>query len=647
MGTDLAEGFIGSRRDEPRSNPQNLSLLFVTFKMILLQNYVRRVMNKLLRIRIGSASSSLLANRCGLRRWPTRCCTRRNLFCDVGIAKDGEMDVFEECWKLSDKVVSSDRDSAILQGLNSPAPQSFYILQRAMKELSKAEVTSFEESVKECGYLIKPGWQLVVENPIQSNGSNSFQWELLPLGSATQSFTTADDAIIVTEGSGGPNAVQLSAQALRMVSKASDSQRPVDVDALEELVEGMERRLMMTLGTDIRGRTSADMAFNLCLSGIDCEFLYSALVKVARLEMERVGQRPSRRARDVLHVAEKLAASGIKGSEVQEVYRLAANSLQAKDEYPQVVKQLLSPGAVDLLSPRPLLWLWRYSSRLQKPAVTKESVPRNLPPWKRFDDPDRPLVVDVGCGLGVSLLGLASQESSSSDGPSSRIPLDWSNCNYLGGDLSEATVRFANTLSKRWDLSDKLQYSQMSAENLLEDVAQYPGPVSLIMVQFPSPWRLKKEGRGNLQLPSGPDDENFMVSEALMKKIADILQAKSRERINGRCQEQHGDRYLLLQTNCEDVALVLRDRAKEFGLTSVPSMKPVTSPDEKGRRVPERTSEWLRLSGEDDGEKERAVGAEWSRSPLLPPRCATETEVACTIRSSPVHRCLFKAETNK
>ncbi len=36
-----------------------------------------------------------------------------------------------------------------------------------------------------------------------------------------------------------------------------------------------------------------------------------------------------------------------------------------------------------------------------------------------FEDPSRPLVVDVGCGMGVSLLGLASLPHDDDDGQSS------------------------------------------------------------------------------------------------------------------------------------------------------------------------------------------------------------------------------------
>lgn len=272
---------------------------------------------------------------------------------------------------------------------------------------------------------------------------------------------------------------------------------------------------------------------------------------------------------------------------------------------------------------------------MQKPA-SKDSLPKTLLPWKQFEDTSRPLVADIGCGLGVSLLGLASHETD--DGSTEAPPLvDWSKCNFLGGDLSEATVRFANTIAKRWNLSNKLQYAQMSADNFLADLSHYPGPISLIMIQFPTPWRLKAD-KGNSQLPSGPDDDNFMVSKALMAKIAEVLrqQQKTKSGSGGEC-------YFLLQTNCEDVALVLRDRAKQAGMTVVPSLQPVmTSSVDDGLRIPERTIEWLKMRQDN----QRAVGDEWSKVPLLPSKCATETEVACNIQGSPVHRCLFKVEPN-
>jgi hypothetical protein len=51
-----------------------------------------------------------------------------------------------------------------------------------------------------------------------------------------------------------------------------------------------------------------------------------------------------------------------------------------------------------------------------------------------FADVARPLVIDIGCGFGVSLLGLAM--SSCTSGSDSGSNIDLSQCNFLGCDLS-------------------------------------------------------------------------------------------------------------------------------------------------------------------------------------------------------------------
>ena len=117
----------------------------------------------------------------------------------------------------------------------------------------------------------------------------------------------------------------------------------------------------------------------------------------------------------------------------------------------------------------------------------------------------------------------------------------------------------------------------------------------------------------------------FMVSTALMGKIVKLL------------KKGNGHGQLIVQTNCEDVAVFLRDRALDFGLLSIPAQVSVESPSSEGR-LPERTAEWVRLGGE------RAIGPEWFAEPVLPDRCATETEVACQIQGTPIHRCVFQTK---
>jgi len=299
--------------------------------------------------------------------------------------------------------------------------------------------------------------------------------------------------------------------------------------------------------------------------------------------------------------------------------------------------------------------------------------------WRpTFHDNHRPLVLDLGCGLGVSLLGLASQQGGAVHGegsPCSKLDGDtdddddarvcsalWTDCNFLGGDLNPRTTRFATGIARRWqrrlngnlhsDGNDgsnrhhrRLEYCTISTEDLLDAVeANYPGRVALVMLQFPTPYRLEKDDNGeqgeafNTQLPDGPTSKAFMASPFVLRKVARLLKRKG------------GSGRLLVQSNCEDVAIRIRDMALQEGLRCVPANSPVT-------RLPlatERTQRWLENNNnnnnndDDDSDgasrrgatTERAVGRDWWSDAILP--CQTETEAACELQGTPVHRCLFE-----
>ena len=107
-----------------------------------------------------------------------------------------------------------------------------------------------------------------------------------------------------------------------------------------------------------------------------------------------------------------------------------------------------------------------------------------------FKDPSRPLVVDVGCGMGVSLLGLASHQSSTAN---SDIQVDWRECNFIGVDLSGLAIRYAQGVCERWSLAEQnLNFVVDPAEECLKMISEtYPGKVSLVMLQFPTPYRFQ------------------------------------------------------------------------------------------------------------------------------------------------------------
>ena len=538
---------------------------------------------------------------------------------------------FEECYAATSLTANPYNDTkidTILHGLGSPAPHSLYVIQRAIQQSP-----SVEKALSQLTHLLKNGHAFFVresDSGTQIIADESLSWTIRPLG---QDPGRGWKPVVPREKI--LNVKQLATAALDLVVEASERQCPVDESQFDALMDQLQHQLELTLGTDIRGRTLIDTIFNLALAGLQDDVMFERLVKLLSLELQRVGSRPSRKAKDLLQMVEKLAASGVKGKEVDQVYQNVANILCQKEQHLDIAKILSQPGRFDLLSPRPLLWLWRFSARQSKAKADDPSSQRaNSSPrqWiDQFSNPSRQLVMDIGCGFGVSLIGLASLSKNHCETSHFQIPINLDECNFVGGDLSQLAIRYANSISHRWNLADRLQFTYASASDLLDSVTyQYPGKVKLIMIQFPTPFRLsgEKYNDGNSQLPTNADDDSgFLASHMILKKIAVLL------------GKGIGDCYLLIQSNCEDVAIYMRNVGCSVGLEVVPAYHPVFEPilpDNASVRLTDRTKAWIQLGGE------RAVGPEWSSRPLLPDRCWTETEVACQIQKTPVHRCLLK-----
>jgi len=210
-------------------------------------------------------------------------------------------------------------------------------------------------------------------------------------------------------------------------------------------------------------------------------------------------------------------------------------------------------------------------------------------------------------------------------------------------DLSRLAIRYAQGISSSWSLKD-LNFVVDPAEDCLSRISEtYPGKVSLVMLQFPTPYRFQsiakddEDGAGdnitdadvtpsvarqgfNSQLPEGAASDDFMVTETLLSQIHGVL-----SKHNGK---------LLIQSNCEDVAVHMRKiAATKAGFQSVTFSHSVSSLN----AVTQRAQRWVEMGGE------RAIGQGWSAEPLLPQGGRTETEVACVLDGKPVHRCLLQA----
>jgi hypothetical protein len=97
---------------------------------------------------------------------------------------------------------------------------------------------------------------------------------------------------------------------------------------------------------------------------------------------------------------------------------------------------------------------------------------------------------------------------------------------------------------------------------------------------------------------------------------------------------------LLLQSNCEDVAVWMRKlackkdgfKAIDEGYDDTPSGSSASIPE----RIPQRTLDWIAMDGE------RAEGQGWFQKKILHRNGATETEVSCEINGTPIHRCVLR-----
>ena len=156
----------------------------------------------------------------------------------------------------------------------------------------------------------------------------------------------------------------------------------------------------------------------------------------------------------------------------------------------------------------------------------------------------------------------------------------------------------------------------------------------------------------NTQLPDSSTSPAFMASNQVLRRIARLLQQPTKEGPRGR---------LLVQSNCEDVAIQIRDMAIHEGFKCVLSPCPVVAVSPT-----ERTNRWLQQQQQqqhlqagvcntsttttaEEGTavpppqtlSSRAVGRDWWSEPIL--SCApTETEAACALQGTPVHRCLLE-----
>ena len=131
-------------------------------------------------------------------------------------------------------------------------------------------------------------------------------------------------------------------------------------------------------------------------------------------------------------------------------------------------------------------------------APSYRQAPKPVDVGKLFADPEKPLLIDLGCARGRFLLRMAEAEPT------------W---NYLGVEIREPLVDEANRLANEAGL-ENLHYVFCNAmlwlDRLLEKLPE--GRLQTVTIQFPDPWFKKKHAKRRMVNPE--------LIDAVMQKLA-------------------------------------------------------------------------------------------------------------------------------
>lgn len=115
-----------------------------------------------------------------------------------------------------------------------------------------------------------------------------------------------------------------------------------------------------------------------------------------------------------------------------------------------------------------------------------------------FVDPERPLLLDIGCARGRFILRMAEAQP------------DW---NYLGVEIREPLVDEANRIASERGLTN-LHYAFCNAMLWLDKLISHipPGVLQTVTIQFPDPWFKKKHAKRRMV--------NEEMAETVVEKLA-------------------------------------------------------------------------------------------------------------------------------
>ncbi|CAE7850557.1 unnamed protein product [Symbiodinium necroappetens] len=338
------------------------------------------------------------------------------------------------------------------------------------------------------------------------------------------------------------------------------------------------------------GRQAADLAIVLALAGCADQSLFDELGSITKKEIDRVAGKSA--LITMQQIVEKCAAAGYRQCDYPQLFHAGLSALQRLNCPNSSGLTDLKKGVYSLHSERPLRWLFRHATRQGRKSIPPVEAADLSESVKELNSGTQSLVVDLGCGFGVSSLGLAV-----------------SGFGVLAVDASAHCVGFARSMAKRWRLSPrKLGIVHADAEQALLTVTkEYLGDVSWVLINFPTPFaNLESNGTdafssGNSHLPRSISSDDFMANKRMIRAARDCLLKRG------------GSGMLLVQSNVEDLAVSLRDLAEADGWEAVVdgSLGPEVSKDHASWRSRRQQQHELRGGG-------RALGPGWLASSPLP-----------------------------
>ena len=114
-------------------------------------------------------------------------------------------------------------------------------------------------------------------------------------------------------------------------------------------------------------------------------------------------------------------------------------------------------------------------------------------PHDVYDDPSKPLVVDIGCGKGGFLCEVATAHPDHQ-------------CNYLGLEIRPSVVQHAQQRIGRRQLTGRLDFvgcnANVDLDRILQRYRQNGGPLERVLIQFPDPHFKKQHTKRRVVTPA-------------------------------------------------------------------------------------------------------------------------------------------------